>query len=356
MLLKNKIKIGAAIGASLLTFTAIGTSVGVIESQKTNTQINNNVKTSVIKNDNLNNQSTNYSNYLKDTTLTQVENLIDQKVNQQTAMFATLSSNQTKILQYQQELKIQTNEIVRNIFSKKLSVNDLLNEINKKYNNLTPNQKNFIQSKINYLKKNNKKPNNLRLKNLSLLNFNVFVSSSYYYQNVDESAAEQFQSGQKKFLQELLGFAGFSTAAAIATTAVAAAEWCIPFWGWVAAGFTTAAATADWVATGLSWSAYKELDNLFITIAGFLDAGASTGVVVAGDLPGLVNNVSKYRNTLLNKMSGVRDSADADLAANDADIWADPYDGVVAITIDVFVSALDIAMVGVGIAGSILSM
>ena len=173
------------------------------------------------------------------------------------------SQNQKKIILAKEDTA------VKEIYAHKININVEIKELkNKYYNNLTPSQKEFIQQKI----ANSKKIEEKKLAQKELKNNQTHLM---YISNIEMFQQDQLGSAVSNATLELRNekatlnkdasnmklFAGLSTAAAIASTAISIAICCIPFWGWVEDAFAVADTCADWGASITAWVAYAAINK-----------------------------------------------------------------------------------------------
>lgn len=218
-------------------------------------------------------------------------------------------------MKYTDELKIKATEIAKKIFNNKIDIKDLINEINKKYNSLSKSDKNFIKNEIS--KKNSEK------KKINLM-FNVL--SFYSVANATDQNLTNAQTAYKqseKLERNLKIFGGLTTTAAIASTAIAAAIWAIPFYGWVAEGFATADTAVDWVTVGITWAQYANVGSASLQMGSVMEnfLTAPLGVSFIGnDLSQFLWGFNKMRPILLKLVASIN----ADWATNLAGAFAEP--------------------------------
>ena len=276
-----------------------------------------------------------------------IENIIskyyENNVSKNSAMFIKQSSNYNKNKMIIEKAK----QILNELYNNKLSYQTLIQNVKNKFNNLTKNQKEYINNKIQNVKN---KILNINTQT-SLFSYSVFTQTQNSKQMIN-SVINNSQSILSK-LNELKGIAISMSVATAAQWVVAAAEACIWFIGWIEVGFTTAAAIADTAATVMAWKTYNQAYNPITNACGKLLTIASIGFSI-NDLWSSFKDLKKFFNNLGNNLSSLNNSMDAASAADTLDLWADPANGEVEAIIDSGTIIIDYINLTLDIAMSIL--
>ena len=343
-----KILAGSFLTTTALTATVI-TPIEVIKhnnnNQMTLSNVNNNK--SIIKN-NMNMNSV-LSNIPESKVDNVVNNWFQTTSSKNNAMFLqeNLNANKDRIITN------KAKEIVNELYTNKISLSSLRQEVKNWFNSLKPEQKAYIRHKI---AEENKKQQ-MSIKPLMFSYPTVLLSQTQSYENQLNTVCQNSQDILNK-LTQLAALAGTLTVFAAAATAVAAAEAWIFGIGWVEAAFTAAAVAADWTAVGLAWvtyhSALDPVQNLFSAASALVSSGESVTFDAYNDIvdkaEGVAQNIKLRATKFMASLYGAQ-------IANDADTWADPANaGAVAaintaqVVIDYISTGIDVMMTALGIA------
>ena len=354
--MKKVIKILASsfLTTTVLTATVI-TPIEVIKhnnnNQMTVSNVNNNK--SIIKN------NMNMNSVLSNIPESKVDNVVNN-------WFQTTSSKNNAIF-LQENLNANKDRIIINkakkivneLYTNKISLSSLRQEVKNWFNSLKPEQKAYIKEKI---AEENKKQQ-ISIKPLMFSYPTVLLSQTQSYENQLNTVCQNSQDILNKS-NKLKALAITLTTFASAATVIAAVEVGIFIVGWVEAAFTTAAVAADWTAVYLAWQTYHSaldpVQNLFAAASALVSAGEVFTFDAYHDIvdeaEGVVKNIANHAKNFMASLYGA-------LASNDADIWADPANaGAVAainatfVVIDYISTAIDIMMSALGIADMVISL
>ena len=245
-------------------------------------------------------------------------------------------------------------QIINELYTNKITYNTLIQQTKNKFNDLTAQQKAYINNKIVEQKINSSHTNT----QTSLFSYPIIQL------NATENNQQNINSlinNTNNILGQLNKLKGCAIAMSVATAAqwiVAPAEACIWFIGWIEVGFTIAAAIADTAATALLWLTYNQAFNPINNALGGIMTLPSWKFLTFDDRKNLINDIKDIANkTLKYNLDRLRTSMFAAEGANSADEWADSADSATItlinctfLAIDVIDTLLDATMI---VAGSV---
>ena len=313
--MKKVIKI---LAGSFLTTTALTTTIVTpIEVIKHNN--NNQMTVSNVNNKTIIKNNMNMNSVLSKVPESKIDNIINNYYGTNLSKHDSMLLQETTNLKEDKIVITKAKEIVNELYTNKISLSSLRQEVKNRFNNLTPEQKAYIKNKILEESKNHLTPKPLMFSypNCCLLSENQSSQNKINNFNQDNQELEK-----KLYYLEI--FAGTLTALAIAATAIAVVQWSIWFVGWIEAAFTTAAVAADWTAVGLAWQSYfsstTDIQNLFAATS-----TATSGLMSCVDVVNYLKDSSKGTyDAIYHWIKQLAIARYAALGANEADLWADP--------------------------------
>ncbi|GAA5414612.1 hypothetical protein [Ureaplasma ceti] len=359
-----------------VTATAVSVPLTVtkhVEQQKTNNCISLS-KNTFTTNYKLNSSHINFEQMLQKTNLQSVDKYINNQTNN--LMDSMLIANPHLSKTYQQNAKYRAivkekaYKLSKLVFEHKISMNTLIKNNIKKFNNLPENKRQAIEQKIHKYQEQEKKLQTKRalaLKQkydaehasyvafsspISLFSNNSNNKQSY---TINEQAAKKTNARMKKQLTMLAAFAGTMTAAAAASYIIAAAQFTIPFWGWFVSGpITLASAVADTAAAAMGWVAYKGINNIYAEVSTFLISGTSVTYSV-NDIFAFINDLNHYKGWEIEKLPTLQRCVEVCLGVNDADAVFNLSSLEATVAIDVILTFLDLVTASIGIASTVIA-
>ena len=352
------------LGVAILS-AAIATPIECCKTQTQIVQSNANLTTNSLQS---NTTSFNLNDAVKHTSEKAVLEKLERGFNQQDSAVLIASSKENN-LEIKEEKILHTEAVqnVKQIYDGKINPQLQMNQIKKEFDvKHSQKQLDQIQTLINNEKYQVELQRNLQYKEIELRHLQDDPSNCFYYfyhninntvQNTNQKL-HSLENELKEGTSAMLAFATVSTAASIASAAIAIAIWAIPFFGWIEEGFAIADTAVDCSAAGVAWGAYYSLSNSSQQVQKDYYLGATTvntlsAETIYGDWKFATNNISKIPDTL--------DAVDAisavDEATNAAGSTAEPevaswYD----VAIDIAASAIDALSISVGIASQYMPL
>ena len=318
----------SALAAAVVTPIEITRNNNISNNQKTQSNINNKQIASQ--------NTTNIDSILSKIPEIKVENIINNyfaiNSSKNSAIFIenSISINKDKII-------IQkAKKIINELYTKKLSYSTLIQKAKNKYNSLTLQQKEYIMNKIKEKQIKQSIHSNLKT---SLFSYTTLVSTQTNTQEMTNSVINNSQNTLNQ-LNRLRAIAISMSVATAAQWIVAGVEASIWFIGWIEVGFTVAAAIADTAAMSMAWVTYNQAFNPIHNAVGELLTLTSIGFSL-NDIWDSIKDLKKSFGNLGNNLSGLNDSMYAASAADNADLWADPANAEIEITIDTATTIID---------------
>lgn len=343
----------------------IASTISVVETSKTMMVKNDHMVIKTNKESNIN-----YNSYLKEVSFNKVDNDINNIINNESSNQWSIVKNSNIVLQensknnkviskqqkefYLKEVKEKASKLAWRIYDGSISLNNVVDQVKEHMKHLSFKQQQILNKKIKLAKKaltvniNDYRTHTPYNNYLKLYDQNTLNS----FANVAQQDAKQINNTSTK----LAWIAGVLTAAAIATSIVAAIDWTIPFWGWFYGGpVTTAAAINDWVAVGLSWAAYDKVNSAAVNVISII-SDVGSGVLTAYDIHELVDSVRDYNNIVGDGgLDNLKNSLDADLVDNTADIAGDAANAATVVALDTIITFLDALVTVTGLSGIIIA-
>ena len=343
------------LSGSFLAITAVTTAiVSPIEITKNNKNSNiASTSSNIINKQIKTTKNTNIDSVLSEVPKSKLENIINNLYSNNQSKtnisFIKTSSvnNNNKIIEE------KAKQIINNLYTHKITYNTLIQQTKNKFNDLTAQQKAYINNKIAEQKINSSHINT----QTSLFSYPIIQLNAT--QNNQQQNINSLINNTNSILAQLNKLKGCAIAMSVATAAqwiIAAAEAWIWFIGWIEAGLTIAAAIADTAATVLLWLTYNQAYNPINNALGAIMTLPSWKFFTFDDRKNLINDVKDIMNgTLKYNLDRLNTSMSAAEGANSADEWADSADSVpiglinlTLLAIDLIDTSLDAIMIVAG--------
>lgn len=323
----------------------------------------------ILINNSNSNRNIDFNTVLKYTNKNQVLSLLDQNQN---STFATLLTIKNKIKDNfkLQEMKEKEIQITDELYSNKITFNNLRMQVYNDYNKLNPNVIESINKQTHLQEKNilNKFASRRNVNSVALFSYSNDFFNNYSYNAINNGIQALFNKLETQISSlhnSLLDIASTITGAAVAST-IATVVSSIFFWTWWEVPFEIADTVADYAAVGYSWEAYQAVNNFYASVVktistynlkiankiGYL-GNASTASDIAIDIRKLgyaLKNTMSYRKI---KMSEMYDSLLSDEATNTVGAAAEEeVSGWLDFALSGFISLMSVTILGLSILDS----